>query len=246
MQLVAIFALIAAFASAPALAQQRIYYKLSAGTGFLVNREGHVVTNEHVVRGCRSISIRTQSGDIPARLVARDPSQDLAVLALESTYQPRETAPLRWNIRDLRVGDEVIVMGFPGQSGIRAKHEFKKTRVTAMKGPTGEDRWIQLESVVRQGNSGGPVLDMAGHVIAVVSGVVTTYRVAPDGSLSGEAIGKADVAITLAALQDFLRDNAISFYESQSGLIAHSDGLIAQRAHDFIVPVHCVQSEERR
>jgi S1-C subfamily serine protease len=153
---------------------------------------------------------------------------------------------LRWNIRDLQVGDDVIVMGFPGQSGIRAKHEFKKTRVTGLRGPTGEERWIQLESVARQGTSGGPVLDMAGNVIAVVSGVATTYRVAPDGSLSGDAIGRADVAITLAALQDFLRAHGISFYESQSGLVAHSDGLIAERAHDFIVPVHCILAEERR
>jgi len=230
--------------AAPAFAQQTIIYKISSGTGFVVNNDGHVVTNEHVVRGCQSISILTPKGEEQASLVATAPEHDLALL--KTAYISPTTAPLRWNISDLRVGDGVVVMGYPGQEGSTGHSQYKKTNVTSLKGPTGEDQWIQLASVAAKGNSGGPVLDGSGNVIAVISGMAMTYRVDASGKPIGDAVGKSDVAITLAALQDFLRAHAVNFYESTSGSIAYGDGVLRDNARNFIVPVRCIQDVERR
>ncbi len=240
MRLLAFLTLLAA----PAFAQQMVYYKISSGTGFVVNNDGHVVTNEHVVRNCKSISILTPKGEEQASLVAVADGYDLALL--KTAYVSKTTAPLRWNISDLRVGDGVVVMGYPGQEGSTGQYQYKKTSVTSLKGPTGEDQWIQLKSVASKGNSGGPVLDGSGNVIAVISGMAITYRVGADGNPVGDAVGKSDVAITLSALQDFLRQHAVSFYESTSGAIAYGDGVLRDNARNFIVPVRCIQDVQQR
>jgi serine protease Do len=223
----------------PALAQQTVLYKISSGTGFVVNNEGHVITNAHVVKACKSISILTAKGEEQAELVAADSTQDLAVL--KTGYISPYNAPLRWNIRDLKVGDPVVVMGYPGQEGSTGHYKFKKSTITSLKGPTGQDSYIQLSSVAAHGNSGGPVLDGSGNVIAVISGTALTYRADANGKPLGDPVGQSDVAITLAALQQFLRANRISFYETPSGMVAYGDGVLRDNAKNFTFPVRCIQ-----
>jgi serine protease Do len=219
---------------------QTTYLKISAGTGFFVNRDGHIVTNAHVVRGCQSINILTKAGERAATLIASDDEHDLAVLKT-SDASGIAVAPLRWNIADLKVGDPVNVIGFPGKEGAAGRYSYKKTSIASLEGPAGNPLWIQLESVAKKGNSGGPVLDGTGNVIAVISGLAQTYRVAKDGHLDPAMIGQSDVAITLTTLQDFLHKNAIPYYESASGLVAYADGALEQNALKFTVPVRCVQ-----
>lgn len=228
------------YLASPALAQHSVLYKISSGTGFVINNDGNIVTNAHVVKDCRSISILTPKGEEQASLVAEDATNDLAVL--KTAYISPYTAPLRWNIRDLKVGDDVIVMGYPGQEGSTGHYVFKKTRVFSLKGPTGQDTFIQLASVAAHGNSGGPVLDGSGNVIAVISGTALTYHADANGKPVGEALGQSDVAITLAALQDFLRTNNIGYYQSASGVVAYGDAVLRDNARNFIVPVRCIQS----
>jgi len=228
-----------ALCSATALAQPQTYLKVSAGTGFFVNRDGHVVTNAHVLRGCESISVQTRSGARAATLIASDTAHDLAVLKVSDTGGTA-VAPLRENIAALMVGDPVTVIGFPGQAGVEGTATIKTSHVLSLEGPERNPLWIQLASVAAQGNSGGPVLDSTGNVVAVISGLAQTYRVRPDGALEAQPVGQSDVAITLAALQEFLRANAIPYYQSISGGAADEQA-VAQQAAQFIVPIRCVQ-----
>lgn len=236
-------ALVTLLFATPALAQQTITYSLSSGTGFVINNEGNVVTNNHVVKECQSISVLTPSGEQKATLVAGDPDQDLAVL--KTSFIPRYYASLRWNISDLKVGDPVAVMGFPGREGSRGLSQYRNSHVLALKGPQGEARFIQLESVAAHGNSGGPVLDDSGNVIAIITGIATTYRADASGQPVGDKVAQTDIAVTLAALQDFLHQQKISFYESSSEGVSLSDSALRERAADYILPVHCVQDVRR-
>lgn len=234
-----IFVFLLFFAAMPTLAQTT-YLRVSAGTGFFVNKNGSIITNAHVVQGCESINILTPQGERPAELVASDRVHDLAVLRAMD-MGGAATAPLRWNISDLKVGDAVNMIGFPGQAGANGRYTYKKSSVMSLEGPAGEPLWIQLGSVAEKGNSGGPVLDNAGNVIAVISGIAQTYRVTKSGTLDGGPIGQSDVAITLATLQDFLHHNGISYYESSSGMVSYSDSMIEKNALSFVVPVRCIQ-----
>ena len=85
------------------------------------------------------------------------------------------------------------------------------------------------------------MLDGTGNVIAVISGTALTYHADDAGRPTGNPIGQSDVAITLAALQEFLRANRINFYETPSGIVAHGDGVLRDNAKNFIVPVRCIQ-----
>jgi hypothetical protein len=85
------------------------------------------------------------------------------------------------------------------------------------------------------------VLDGSGNVIAVISGTALTYRADANGKPLGDPVGQSDVAITLAALQQFLRANRISFYETPSGMVAYGDGVLRDNAKNFTFPVRCIQ-----
>ena len=231
--------------SAPIVTAQTTLLKISAGTGFVVNPNGNVVTNAHVVRNCQSMTVLTPHGDTPATLIASDETHDLAVLDVHG-LSGVPMAPLRWNIKDLKVNDPVEMIGFPGQAGMEGHVTFKKTTVTSLVGPTGEPLWIQLASVAEHGNSGGPVLDGSGNVIAVISGMAQTYRLTADGKPEAQPIQQSDVAITMASLQDFLNNNRVSFYESASGMTNYDDRRIEENALKFIVSVRCVQSKTNR
>ncbi len=232
--------LLLALLALPAFAQQVVYYKSLTGTGFVINNEGNVITNAHVLQGCKIISVLTPNGEQNASIVTLDEQKDLAVL--KTAYLSPTIAPLRWNIQDLKVGDEVIIMGYPGAEGASGHYVFKKTNVTNLSGPQGETRFIQLGSVAAHGNSGGPVLDGSGNVIGVISGIAMTYHADARGQPIGEPVGQADVAITIAALQDFLQAHGIDFYESTSGTVAYGDDELRDNAHHFILPVRCLQS----
>lgn len=222
----------------PAFAQQQ-YIKYSSGTGFFVSREGHVITNAHVVKACQRISLQTPQGEVPAELVAADRERDLAVLKTSST--PQEIASLRWNISDLQVGAQLWLYGFPGEAGANGRSSFARTKLVGMEGPGGNPLWLQLQNAAQHGNSGGPVLDASGNVIAVITGIAETYRPAetPGGQMT--FLGSTDVAITLAALEDFLRQNRVPFYGASSGLVGYAEPILERNAARFTFPVRCVQ-----
>lgn len=235
--LLALFAL-------PSLAAEQVFIQFSSGTGFFINPEGHLITNAHVVKQCQSLSVGMPGGDREAQLIAMDHARDLAVLKVKGT--PGAIAPLRTNISDLKVGDAVVLVGFPGAEGAAGRASFGRSRVTAFTGPTGEPLWLQLSSIAQQGNSGGPVLDTTGNVIAVIAGRAETYRTATSSNAKPVLVAKADIAVTLAALEDFLQENGVSFYRAASGMVQYADGMLAQDALRFIAPVRCVHGMVRQ
>jgi S1-C subfamily serine protease len=150
------------------------------GSGFVVDKAGHVVTNYHVVQGAAEINVSFSNRDtVEADLVGVDPSTDLALLRVDA--RSSALTPLSLGNSDrVRVGDEVVAIGNPFgldrtvtfgivsglQREIRAPNRFAIDQV------------IQTDAPINQGNSGGPLLSMRGQVI----GVNTQIRTAEVGS----------------------------------------------------------------
>ena len=139
------------------------------GSGFVYDDLGHVVTNQHVVEGAQSISVRFSNGSkYPASLVGTDPSTDIAVVKVDapaSVLQPLQLG----DSGELQVGDAVVAMGSPfGLEGtvtsgiVSALHR----QMTAPNNFTINDT-IQTDAAINHGNSGGPLLDLRGRVIGV-------------------------------------------------------------------------------
>jgi putative serine protease PepD len=150
-----------------------------SGSGFLIDARGHVVTNDHVVEGGSRFTVRFgEGGDVlPARLVGKDASSDLAVLEVDPKKVPAETKPLELaSSAQLRPGDVAIAIGSPfGLSGTittgiisALDREIESPNGFPIAGV------LQTDAAINPGNSGGPLLDADGRVIGVNSQIASS------------------------------------------------------------------------
>jgi len=141
------------------------------GSGFVIDTDGHVVTNQHVVAGASTIRVSLWDGSAhEAKLVGTDPSTDLAVLRIDAPRSALHPLVLG-DSSAVRVGDTVLALGSPfGLEGtltsgiVSALHR----EMTAPNNYTITDT-IQTDAAINHGNSGGPLLDARGRVIGVNS-----------------------------------------------------------------------------
>lgn len=157
-----------------------------AGSGFLWDTRGHVVTNHHVLQGASGIQVRLDSGEaINATLVGSSPDHDLAVIRLRSMPSDLNPIPVG-TASDLKVGQAVYAIGNPfGLSrtlttGVISALD-RRLPTTAGREVVGA---IQTDAAINPGNSGGPLLDSAGRLIGVNTAIIS-------GSGSSAGIGFA-------------------------------------------------------
>src|SRR3954466_9123972 len=152
--------------------------KAASGSGFVVDTAGHIVTNDHVVENADRFTVRFgEKGDpIPAKLVGKDPSSDLAVLAIDPKKESSETKPLQLaSSSSLRPGEAAIAIGSPfGLSGT-VTTGIVSALGREIEAPNGFSipGAVQTDAAINPGNSGGPLLDAAGRVIGVNSQIAS-------------------------------------------------------------------------
>jgi S1-C subfamily serine protease len=144
----------------------------SLGSGFVIDKAGHIVTNYHVVRGATKVFVSFSGKDqLVSTVVGLDPSTDLAILKIQA--HANALMPLELGNSDaVRVGDTVYAIGNPFglyartlTSGIVSAVQRRITAPNTL--PI--DNAIQTDASINHGNSGGPLLDAAGRVIGVTS-----------------------------------------------------------------------------
>ncbi|MBI4173001.1 MAG: trypsin-like peptidase domain-containing protein [Actinobacteria bacterium] len=158
------------------------------GSGFVIDKAGHVVTNYHVVEGADDIEVSFSSKDtLKAHVVGSDPSTDLAVLQVDTSA--RALTPLSLGDSDeVQVGDEVVAIGNPfglDRTATAGIVSALQRDVTAPNGYT-IDHVIQTDAQINSGNSGGPLLNARGEVIGVNAQIATAQ-----GSTGNVGIGFA-------------------------------------------------------
>jgi S1-C subfamily serine protease len=145
------------------------------GSGFVIDKSGHIVTNFHVVEGAEQIEVSfTNRDSVEARLVGSDPSTDLAVLKVD--VDARALTPLRLGNSDrVRVGDSVVAIGNP----LGLERSVTAGIVSALHRPLTApndftiDDVIQTDASINSGNSGGPLIAATGRVIGVNTAIAT-------------------------------------------------------------------------
>jgi S1-C subfamily serine protease len=160
------------------------------GSGFVVDSEGHIVTNEHVVDGAQQVRVRMGPDEdpIPASVEGSDPSTDLAVIKVDPSKVKGGLRPLTLgDSSDLRVGEPTIAIGSPfGLEG-----SLTTGVVSALdrqvRSPNGFsiDGVVQTDAAINPGNSGGPLLDARGRVIGI------NAQIASSGARSNSGVGFA-------------------------------------------------------
>ncbi|MBE3599788.1 MAG: trypsin-like peptidase domain-containing protein [Limnochordaceae bacterium] len=144
------------------------------GSGFLIDTAGHIVTNNHVVAGVRTLDVTFLDGTIlTGTVVGTDPDSDLAVVQIDRV--PDGVRPLTLGDSDgLRVGQQVIAIGNPfGFSGTMTTGIVSGLHRVIPAGlrPFSIPDVIQTDAVINPGNSGGPLLDSSGTVIGVTTAI---------------------------------------------------------------------------
>lgn len=148
-------------AAAPAAAR-----RVATGSGFYINRQGHVLTNAHVVSKCKELTVSRQGGaPIPASVVKSDTSNDLAVLIAAPSPA---VAAFRAG-RPVRAGEAVVIYGYPMTGTLSSSGTVTNGSVSALSGFRDDSRYLQVSAPIQGGNSGGPVLDTAGNVIGIAT-----------------------------------------------------------------------------
>jgi S1-C subfamily serine protease len=142
-----------------------------AGSGFVIDGEGHILTNYHVVENARQLEVTTyDKKKYKAKLVGMDPSHDLAVIQIPAQDVPRAEIG---DSKSLVVGQKVFAIGNPfGLSGTMTRGIISSIR--SVRGPRGFiDEAIQTDAAINPGNSGGPLLNSRGQVIGINSMILT-------------------------------------------------------------------------
>jgi putative serine protease PepD len=147
----------------------------SLGSGFVIDKAGHIVTNYHVVQGARSVDVSfSNSESMKAKIVGVDPSTDIAVLQVDA--HARALTPLTLGNSDaVRVGDSVVAIGNPlgYDRTVTAGIVSALQRVIQSPNSYSIDHVIQTDAALNRGNSGGPLLDARGEVVGVNSQIST-------------------------------------------------------------------------
>jgi S1-C subfamily serine protease len=213
----------------PASAQRTI----ATGTGFFVTRQGHFMTNAHVIKGCKSVTAQPSgAAALPATIVRSDPTNDLAVLTVSGA--PPAVAPLRGG-QPVRQGEAVVAYGFPLSGELSTGGITTSGTVSALAGPNDDTRFLQMSAPSQPGNSGGPLLDMTGAVVGVVSkGLNSAYFLKTTGNVPQNV----NFAVKTEVVRTFLAAVGVT-PETASGGRELSTPDVVGRARAFTVFVEC-------
>ena len=146
------------------------------GSGFVIDKAGHVVTNYHVVAGARAVEVSFSNNEsLKARIVGTDPSTDVAVLKVDA--HSRALTPLNLGNSDgVHVGDSVVAIGNPFGLERTVTTGIVSALQRVIPAPSRNysiDHVIQTDAALNKGNSGGPLLDAGGNVVGVNSQIQT-------------------------------------------------------------------------
>jgi putative serine protease PepD len=149
-----------------------------SGTGFVIDSDGTIVTNSHVVDSSERVAVRfgPDSDSVQADVLGMDPSTDLAVVSIGPKKLPSNVEPLRLaDSRTVRVGDVAIAIGNPFGLDRTATEGIVSGVGREIQAPNGFsiDSVIQTDAPINPGNSGGPLLNDSGGVIGVNSQIET-------------------------------------------------------------------------
>ncbi len=218
----------------------------SSGTGFIVNQDGNLVTNAHVItteedddtwQYCSAFSVHQNGEHHWARFIASDINNDLAVL---KTCETTELfARLRSSQLPVQPGEGVFAYGFPLRDMLSKQPKITDGIISALGGPRNDSTLFQHSAAIQPGSSGGPLLDKYGLVVGVNNAGISW-------ALEDREIVPQNVAFAIKSkiVDSFLQSNNIPF-DSLSPSIKLEPVEIARRANRFTVLVVCWTEAEK-
>ena len=138
----------------------------SDGTGFLIDAEGYLVTNAHVLHGSSNAYVMSNTHEnFDATIIYRDEARDIAILKIDDKeFKPAKKLPYSIKKSEVELGEELFTLGYP-----RNDITYNKGDLSALTGFNGDTLSCQVQMSANPGNSGGPVFNKNGDVIGILS-----------------------------------------------------------------------------
>ena len=206
----------------------------SMGTGFVINTNAHIVTNHHVISGCNRIEIINSKINSSAKVLFSDEINDLAVI--KSNSPVNSYAFLRGG-RGIRVGEDITTVGYPLGTILGESVKVTTGNISALTGFTNDTTIMQITAPIQLGNSGGPVLDMSGNVVGIVSSKIDELGVE---KATGLLLQNINFAIKTQTLQIFLDAHQIE-YKMKNADTKLETADIAEAAQEYTIRVTCYE-----
>jgi S1-C subfamily serine protease len=192
--------------------QQPFEDKISAGSGVVIDEEGFLLTNEHVIHGADQIAVRfgTATNEYEAIVVASNAKNDVALLQLKRKPGEKFHAIKFARADDLLLGETVLAMGNPlGLGGTVTRGILSsKNRVAWREGEQVTYRnWLQTDAPINHGNSGGPLVNLKGELIGINAQVVNQ-------DINGEPVQGIGFAIPIRLIEQALSDIPTEYVKS--------------------------------
>ena len=169
-----------------------------SGSGFFVSMDGHVITNYHVIEGCKTTKVSFNGNQIEAKILAVDKVNDIAIL--KTDINPNRIFSV--SNEDVSLLEDVIVAGFPLGKKVSAAIKTHKGVVTALAGEGDNYSEFQTDATINKGNSGGPVINQKGNVVGIAVAL-----------LDVSAGQNMFFAIKSSTLKQFANSNSLTFIQ---------------------------------
>ena len=150
--------------------KEQDFSTLTKGTGFLFSSSNFVITNYHLVKNSKSITIKLLHGqDIKAEVVANDKNNDIAFLKLHNIPDMNIGKIALGDSSKVRIGDKVFTVGYPLSNILGDKPKYSEGVINAISGAGNDPKSFQISIPIQPGNSGGPLFNENGEVIGIVT-----------------------------------------------------------------------------
>lgn len=201
-----------------------------SGSGVVIERH-HILTNAHVVDGAARLTAHVGGRALPAQTVFGDPHNDLALLHVEAAMT--DVAQFRPQI-GLHLGEDVVALGFPLQGLLGTGPQASAGNIAALCGIGNDSSVFQFTAPIASGNSGGPILDMTGHLVGLVSSSLNLDRIRERGASAENINFGIKGAMMLSFLDAFGIEPQMARETATIGRAA-----VVRQARGFIAKVTC-------
>jgi S1-C subfamily serine protease len=204
----------------------------SSGSGFFINNNGDVLTNNHVTDGCKKINVVHNGMSKLSSLIGKDGANDLAVL--RTHFKNNNIIQLRHS-SSLNLAEQVMVLGYPLRGILSEQMHATSGDVTALAGLRGDSRFFQTSAPIQSGNSGGPILDDSGALVGVATSKLNAIRVA---RVTGDIPQNVNFGIKSAVVFNFLDSLNINYKKSKQTVILNKQDIV-KKTKDAVVSILC-------
>ncbi|WP_152044558.1 serine protease [Aureimonas psammosilenae] len=206
----------------------------SSGSGFVVSSDGWVLTNAHVAGSCKAVMVGDKG---LADKVIVDEANDIAAVHVGAKLG----APLPIADGMPRLGEDILALGFPLRSILADSLNVTRGNVSSLRGLSNDARYLQISAPVQPGNSGGPLVDLTGRVVGVVTAKLDAIAIA---DATGDIPQSINFAIRPDTTSAFLKANGIAYTSAKSSKDFGSVADTTAKVQDSVLPVLCLGEKE--